>query len=263
MQHVIVLSVSRFLSYISILILNKFPDDEGGHIKQGFESRRQNDLYMRLGLLLGERRGRNKSRDSCTSLASLDAHTLASHNTSPVCILSYAMFHSSKQQMALLLNRKTFCLFAINSQTINAIIKIYIVLNDLLIIESYTIFIFTLYPLETKQKRIYILYVRSVLFRFIVEYYTTHYHFNGPQLCFEIFYYIFHVQVSTLTGSSEVEAATPLGRDSLGSLASMSLSAASNCSSSSPGSRRHSVNGEENFQQRLQQCDFCVNGIEV
>ncbi|XP_060801357.1 protein TANC2 isoform X1 [Amyelois transitella] len=108
-------------------------DDEGGHIKQpGYEARRQNDLYMRLGLLLGERRGaRNKARDSCTSLASLDAHTLASHNTSPV---------------------------------------------------------------------------------------------------------------STLTGSSEVDAATPLGRDSLGSLASMSLSAASNCSSSSPGSRRHSVN---------------------
>ncbi|XP_073955554.1 zinc-RING finger and ankyrin repeat domain-containing protein rolling pebbles isoform X2 [Choristoneura fumiferana] len=109
-------------------------DDEGGHIKQGFE-RRQNDLYMRLGLLLGERRSRNKARDSCTSLASLDAHTLASHNTSPV---------------------------------------------------------------------------------------------------------------STLTGSSEVEAATPLGRDSLGSLASMSLSAASNCSSSSPGSRRHSVNTLQN-----------------
>ncbi|KOB78558.1 Uncharacterized protein OBRU01_02147 [Operophtera brumata] len=39
-------------------------------------------------------------------------------------------------------------------------------------------------------------------------------------------------EVSTLTGSSEVDAATPLGRDSLGSLASMSLSAASNCSSS-------------------------------
>ncbi|XP_026319302.1 protein TANC2 isoform X3 [Hyposmocoma kahamanoa] len=111
-------------------------DDEGGHIKQGYESRRQNDLHMRLGLLLGERRGaRNKARDSCTSLASLDAHTLASHNTSPV---------------------------------------------------------------------------------------------------------------STLTGSSEVEAATPLGRDSLGSLASMSLSAVSNCSSSSPGSRRHTVNTLQN-----------------
>ncbi|XP_013166187.1 PREDICTED: protein TANC2 isoform X2 [Papilio xuthus] len=115
-------------------------DDEGGHIKQGFESRRQNDLYMRLGLLLGERRGRNKSRDSCTSLASLDAHTLASHNTSPV---------------------------------------------------------------------------------------------------------------STLTGSSEVEAATPLGRESLGSLASMSLSAASNCSSSSPGSRRHSVNALQSRSEEL------------
>nr|XP_026488539.1 protein TANC2 isoform X2 [Vanessa tameamea] len=116
-------------------------DDEGGHIKQGYESRRQNDLYMRLGLLLGERRGsRNKSRDSCTSLASLDAQTLASHNTSPV---------------------------------------------------------------------------------------------------------------STLTGSSEVDAATPIGRDSLGSLASMSLSAASNCSSSSPGSRRHSVNALQNGREEL------------
>ncbi|XP_048485454.1 protein TANC2 [Plutella xylostella] len=118
--------------------LNQLTDDEGGHIKQvGYgEARRQNDLYMRLGLLLGERRSsRNKARDSCTSLASLDAHTLASHNTSPV---------------------------------------------------------------------------------------------------------------STLTGSSEVEAATPLGRESLGSLASMSLSAVSNCSSSSPGSRRHSVNTLQN-----------------
>ncbi|CAH2084982.1 unnamed protein product [Euphydryas editha] len=115
--------------------------DEGVHIKQGYESRRQNDLYMRLGLLLGERRGsRNKSRDSCTSLASLDAHTLASHNTSPV---------------------------------------------------------------------------------------------------------------STLTGSSEVDAATPIGRDSLGSLASMSLSAASNCSSSSPGSRRHSVTALQNGREEL------------
>ncbi|XP_046977799.1 protein TANC2 isoform X3 [Vanessa cardui] len=121
--------------------LNQLTDDEGGHIKQGYESRRQNDLYMRLGLLLGERRGsRNKSRDSCTSLASLDAHTLASHNTSPV---------------------------------------------------------------------------------------------------------------STLTGSSEVDAATPIGRDSLGSLASMSLSAASNCSSSSPGSRRHSVNALQNGREEL------------
>ncbi|CAK1585162.1 unnamed protein product [Parnassius mnemosyne] len=121
--------------------LNQLTDDEGGHIKQGYESRRQNDLYMRLGLLLGERRSsRNKSRDSCTSLASLDAHTLASHNTSPV---------------------------------------------------------------------------------------------------------------STLTGSSEVDAATPLGRESLGSLASMSLSAASNCSSSSPGSRRHSVNTLQSRPEEL------------
>lgn len=77
-------------SYLQTILITFFSptDDEGGHIKQtGYESRRQNDLYMRLGLLLGERRGaRNKARDSCTSLASLDAHTLASHNTSPVSI---------------------------------------------------------------------------------------------------------------------------------------------------------------------------------
>lgn len=73
---------------LKIKIIIIFLDDEGGHIKQGYESRRQNDLYMRLGLLLGERRGSRKSRDSCTSLASLDAHTLASHNTSPVSIMT-------------------------------------------------------------------------------------------------------------------------------------------------------------------------------
>lgn len=53
----------------------------------------QNDLQMRLGLLFGDgirskRQKQNKSivRDSCTSLASLDANTLASNNTSPVRI---------------------------------------------------------------------------------------------------------------------------------------------------------------------------------
>lgn len=88
-----------------------FSDDEGGHIKQaGYESRRQNDLYMRLGLLLGERRGsRSKSRESCTSLASLDAHTLASHNTSPVSTyifyLSYIVYLSEDWSSYYILRR--------------------------------------------------------------------------------------------------------------------------------------------------------------
>lgn len=76
------------------MIVFCFSDDEGGNIKPlGLSENRkgnQNDLYMRLGLLLGDgnrnKRQKHKSaaRDSCTSLASLDAHTLASNNTSPV-----------------------------------------------------------------------------------------------------------------------------------------------------------------------------------
>lgn len=81
-----------FEHYLTIFFC--FSDDEGGNIKPlGLSENRkgnQNDLYMRLGLLLGDgnrnKRQKHKSavRDSCTSLASLDAHTLASNNTSPV-----------------------------------------------------------------------------------------------------------------------------------------------------------------------------------
>ncbi|KAI5748263.1 hypothetical protein M8J77_023609 [Diaphorina citri] len=82
-------------------------DDEGGCIKPVVcppsKKSSQNDLYMRLGLLLGDNARRNRpgsdgagsnrnTRDSCasiSSLASLDAHhTLASNNTSPVSTLT-------------------------------------------------------------------------------------------------------------------------------------------------------------------------------
>lgn len=67
----------------------------------------QNDLFMRLGLLLGDNARRNRpgsagadsnrnTRDSCasiSSLASLEAHhTLASNNTSPVSTLTGERF---------------------------------------------------------------------------------------------------------------------------------------------------------------------------
>lgn len=76
-------------------------DDEGGNIKPVSQPKKgsQSDLYMRLGLLLGDNaRHRSRSRshhrsshhshDSISSLASLDAGTLASSNTSPVSTLT-------------------------------------------------------------------------------------------------------------------------------------------------------------------------------
>lgn len=81
-------------SEINKVFLCLISDDEGGNIKPiGLSENRksnQNDLYMRLGLLLGDSsRGKKQkhkasSRDSCTSLASIDAHTVVSNNTSPV-----------------------------------------------------------------------------------------------------------------------------------------------------------------------------------
>ncbi|XP_026676237.1 protein TANC1 [Diaphorina citri] len=87
--------------------LSQSQDDEGGCIKPVVcppsKKSSQNDLYMRLGLLLGDNARRNRpgsdgagsnrnTRDSCasiSSLASLDAHhTLASNNTSPVSTLT-------------------------------------------------------------------------------------------------------------------------------------------------------------------------------
>uniref|UniRef100_A0A1B6I3A2 RING-type domain-containing protein n=2 Tax=Homalodisca liturata TaxID=320908 RepID=A0A1B6I3A2_9HEMI len=77
--------------------LNQLSDDEGGNIKPVCQPKKssQSDLYMRLGLLLGDnpRRSRSANRsshshDSISSLASLEAGTLASSNTSPVSTLT-------------------------------------------------------------------------------------------------------------------------------------------------------------------------------
>lgn len=89
-------------------------DDEGGNIKPVSQPKKgsQSDLYMRLGLLLGDNaRHRSRSRshhrsshhshDSISSLASLDAGTLASSNTSPVSTLTglftiiFFMYHQT------------------------------------------------------------------------------------------------------------------------------------------------------------------------
>lgn len=92
---------------------NPIADDEGGSIRPVCNTKKssQNDLYMRLGLLLGDNARRasrtaqsptrrpgsvapnriSQSNESCTSfssLASLEAHTLASTNTSPVSTLT-------------------------------------------------------------------------------------------------------------------------------------------------------------------------------
>uniref|UniRef100_A0A0K8T6K2 RING-type domain-containing protein n=2 Tax=Lygus hesperus TaxID=30085 RepID=A0A0K8T6K2_LYGHE len=72
-------------------------DDEGGSIRpvaQPPKKSSQQDLYMRLGLLLGDgakvanSRCSPHSHDSISSLASLEATTLASTNTSPVSTLT-------------------------------------------------------------------------------------------------------------------------------------------------------------------------------
>jgi hypothetical protein len=93
-------------------VLIDLSDDEGGTIKPVFHGKKssQNDLYMRLGLLLGDNARQSArvvqspsrrpgsaanrsshSHESCasfSSLASLEAHTLASTNTSPVSTLT-------------------------------------------------------------------------------------------------------------------------------------------------------------------------------
>uniref|UniRef100_A0A8D9ESN6 Protein TANC2 n=1 Tax=Cacopsylla melanoneura TaxID=428564 RepID=A0A8D9ESN6_9HEMI len=92
--------------------LSQSQDDEGGCIKPVMnppsKKSSQNDLYMRLGLLLGDNARRHRpgsagagstgcnrnTRDSCASISSLASlgephtHTLASNNTSPVSTLT-------------------------------------------------------------------------------------------------------------------------------------------------------------------------------
>ncbi|XP_068912887.1 protein TANC2 isoform X2 [Tenebrio molitor] len=70
-------------------------DDEGGTVKPiSNKKSSDNDMYMRLGLLLGDGARRTKriqgrsSHESCSSLASYDAAAILSTNTSPVSTLT-------------------------------------------------------------------------------------------------------------------------------------------------------------------------------
>lgn len=88
------IAFSTFLFQPNFII--SFLDDEGGTIKPiTTKKSSQNDLYMRLGLLLGDgaRRvgaGRRAAavRESCSSLASFEAGGGVSANTSPVSTLT-------------------------------------------------------------------------------------------------------------------------------------------------------------------------------
>lgn len=88
---------------LSVYNLAFLSDDEGGGVKPAANPTRksnQNDLYMRLGLLLGDgARRRPNSRhptqrttppgaESCSSLASCDTTAMMSTNTSPVSTLT-------------------------------------------------------------------------------------------------------------------------------------------------------------------------------
>jgi hypothetical protein len=73
----------------------QFADDEGGTVKPiSNKKSSDNDMYMRLGLLLGDGARRTKriqgrsSHESCSSLASYDAAAILSTNTSPVSTLT-------------------------------------------------------------------------------------------------------------------------------------------------------------------------------
>lgn len=85
------------LFYVKLIFFFGCTDDEGGcvkpMVKKSGKKNSQQDLYTRLGLLLGDgaRHPTNRrplSHDSVSSLASLEAHTLASTNTSPVSTLT-------------------------------------------------------------------------------------------------------------------------------------------------------------------------------
>ncbi|XP_072382965.1 protein TANC2 isoform X2 [Diabrotica undecimpunctata] len=68
-------------------------DDESVQPKPAIKKTSENDLYMRLGLLLGDSAKRSKKQqeinhESCSSLASYEASTMLSTNTSPVSTLT-------------------------------------------------------------------------------------------------------------------------------------------------------------------------------
>lgn len=71
-----------------------FADDEGGTVKSVVAKKSsENDMYMRLGLLLGEGARRNRrvperAHESCSSLASYETTAVMSTNTSPVSTLT-------------------------------------------------------------------------------------------------------------------------------------------------------------------------------
>lgn len=71
-----------------------FPDDEGGTVKPVTTKKSsENDMYMRLGLLLGDGARRSKripdrSHESCSSLTSYETTAIMSTNTSPVSTLT-------------------------------------------------------------------------------------------------------------------------------------------------------------------------------
>ncbi|XP_057656321.1 protein TANC2 isoform X2 [Diorhabda carinulata] len=68
-------------------------DDETSNPKPVLKKTSENDMYMRLGLLLGDSARRSKktqeaNHESCSSLASYEASTMLSANTSPVSTLT-------------------------------------------------------------------------------------------------------------------------------------------------------------------------------
>lgn len=67
-----------------------FLDDESSQAKAApVKKSSENDLYMRLGLLLGDSAKRSKrAQESCSSLTSYDISTVLSANTSPVSTLT-------------------------------------------------------------------------------------------------------------------------------------------------------------------------------
>lgn len=74
--------------------VNFIADDEGGTVKPVVTKKSsENDMYMRLGLLLGDGARRSKripdrSHESCSSLTSYETTAVMSTNTSPVSTLT-------------------------------------------------------------------------------------------------------------------------------------------------------------------------------
>lgn len=120
---------SFFITCLLLTVYFFLSDDEGGTIKTTHGKKAsQNDLYMRLGLLLGENARKtpshqpspsrpgsaNQSHESCasfSSLASLEANTTASTNTSPVSTLTgkyiYSIYLNKNSTQSISIIKKT------------------------------------------------------------------------------------------------------------------------------------------------------------